>query len=204
MKLGKFTLAWDWQHSAVVIGSAAGGAVVNYLETQPVNLLLTALLSFQWSQEKPFVFGSLYAAAAAVLALAKHTFISVTPPISPDSVQRGTVDVPKPTSFLPPAIKRTAMGVAVVVFAAYVVAACSLLTSTKFPQDILAEYTCVQTQVEAGDTNPVSIVAACALQEEQIVLDAMTALLGSASWRAAHPAEAAKIGAIPGVHWTRK
>jgi hypothetical protein len=204
MKLGKFTLAWDWQHTAVVIGSAIGGALTAYLQTQPLDQVLVALTSGSWKQMQPLVMGALVAVAGALVALAKHTFISVTPPISPDSVQRGTVDVPKPTSFLPPAIKRTAMGVAVVVFAAYVVAACSLLTSTKFPQDILAEYTCVQTQVEAGDTNPVSIVAACALQEEQIVLDAMTALLGSASWRAAHPAEAAKIGAIPGVHWTRK
>jgi hypothetical protein len=64
---------------------------------------------------------------------------------------------------------------------------CGLFGSTKFPQDVLALYTCVQTEVEAGVTTVGTIAAACMIQEEQLVADAIAALLASKSWVHAHP-----------------
>jgi hypothetical protein len=74
-----------------------------------------------------------------------------------------------------------------VAIVAVVLMGCGLLTSAKFPKDILAEYECVQTQVEAGDTNVANIMAACLIEEEQIVADALSALLSSKKWVAEHP-----------------
>lgn len=65
--------------------------------------------------------------------------------------------------------------------------ACGLLHSTQFPQDVLAEYTCVQNQVETGDTNVATIMAACLIQEEKIVEDAISGLLSSPKWVGEHP-----------------
>lgn len=56
-----------------------------------------------------------------------------------------------------------------------------------FPNDILQEYECVQKQVEAGNTNVGSIVIACKLPEEQIVVDAINSLLNSPKWVGEHP-----------------
>src|ERR1700690_1671707 len=108
MKLGKFTIAWDWQHSAVVIGSAIIGALTAYLQTQPLDQLLVALTSGSWTKLQPIVMGALVAVAGSLIALAKHTFVIPTPPDAPTSPTTGTAPKP-PTSFLPPVAKRLAV-----------------------------------------------------------------------------------------------
>jgi hypothetical protein len=72
---------------------------------------------------------------------------------------------------------------------------CGLLGSVKFPQDVLSLYECVQTQVEAGQTNVGVIASACLIQEEQLVADAIAGLLASKSWVAAHPDKAPALTA---------
>ena len=108
MKLGKFTIAWDWHHSAIVIGSAISGALVAYLQTQPLDQLLVALTSGSWAKLQPIVMGALVAVAGSLLALAKHTFVVPTPPDAPASTTTSSAPKP-PTSFLPPAVKRVAL-----------------------------------------------------------------------------------------------
>ena len=82
----------------------------------------------------------------------------------------------------------------ILVLSVYMVG-CGLFGSVKFPQDVLALYECVQTQVEAGQTNVGVIVQACLIQEETLVADAIAALLASKSWVAAHPEKTAPLTA---------
>lgn len=67
------TVVWDLQHTLILIGSTIGGAVIGYLESQQPASIIDALQS--WTTAKPLVFGALYAALAALLALAKNTFL---------------------------------------------------------------------------------------------------------------------------------
>jgi hypothetical protein len=78
---------------------------------------------------------------------------------------------------------------ALTVPAVIALAGCALFGNTKFPQDVLSIYECVQTQVEAGQTNVGTIAAACLIQEEQLVADAIAALLASKTWVRDHPAQ---------------
>ena len=122
MKLGKYTVKFDWQHWALLGGSAAVGALVTYFESIPTAQFISGLQS--WTTAQPLLWGALVAVGGALLTMAKHTFLTEVPPVSPDSVQRGTVDVPKPTSFLPPpANKRVARFVGAIAMAAVVTSA---------------------------------------------------------------------------------
>lgn len=97
------TVKFDRHHWAILICSTLGGALVAYFEQQSPGNLIAALQS--WATAKPLVMGAVFAAVAALVALAKQTFLVTPAPKSPDAVQRGTnVSVREP-----PASKRVAL-----------------------------------------------------------------------------------------------
>lgn len=194
----------DYHHWLILGASAAVGAIMAYLQSQQPGDIIQALGS--WTTAKPLVFGALSAAVMAILALAKQSFVS-TPPAPPAS---GSGSPPK-TKFFPetlihektPPPDNAAFSVlrksGVFAVALFVIVLVACLPS-QFPQDILAEYNCVRTQVEGGITNVGQIAIACRIQEEQIILDAINALLSSKSWVAEHPDLAVKMHATMKEH----
>ena len=90
-KLGSMQISWDLQHSLIMVGSTVGGAVLGYLESQPTTSLIAALGS--WSTAKPLLFGALSVAIAALISLAKQTFVV---PAAPTQGSHGGPQLPKP------------------------------------------------------------------------------------------------------------
>ena len=90
-KLGSMQISWDIQHSLIMIGSTVGGAVLGYLESQPTTTLIAAFGS--WDTAKPVVFGALSVAIAALISLAKQTFVV---PAAPTQGSHGGPQLPKP------------------------------------------------------------------------------------------------------------
>jgi len=63
---------------------------------------------------------------------------------------------------------------------------CSALKSPNLPPDIANIELCIQSAVESGQTDPVTIALSCYPGEQQFVVDFINALINS-SWAKDHP-----------------
>lgn len=108
-RIMKYAVQWDIQHTLVLLGTTIGGAITAFLTSQPSLPMFEALLSFQWKQEQPFVYGAIYASLAALLALAKQTFLTTPPTVTelPGPMFRAPAKPPGP----PTAARRTLLTV---------------------------------------------------------------------------------------------
>lgn len=112
-------MKFDWSrvqpelmHFVILVGTAFGGAVLGYFQSQPTVSIFEALQS--WTTAKPLVFGALFAGVTAVIALAKQSFIS--PPAPPPAATLGGSKPPKKeTVILPPNAARMALAGALMV-----------------------------------------------------------------------------------------
>lgn len=70
---------------------------------------------------------------------------------------------------------------------------CALLKSSNLPSDLQKNYTCVQTEIEKGDTRFASIEAACLPDQEELLVSILTTLIGSTQFGAEHASQLAAL-----------
>ncbi len=149
----------DWQHIAITAGSAFLGAAVGYLEQQDPVALLGSFDS--WAHAKPLVLGFVYAGIAAVIALAKKSFVQqgpdAPPPVAgkteflPRSVPPPPADTPVDGMIFPKPPKtmmRTAFAVSLVCSALTLVTGCGTTWWANFQKDPVSQVTSFVQTVE--------------------------------------------------------
>ena len=109
MTFRTFKISLDYQHYFALFGLPILTAGVAYLTVQDPAKLFAALLSFDWSQEKPYVYGVLFAMFTMLIGLIKKSIIvPIDPPPSAGAVNDGrAVGIGKSTIIPAPPLRMT-------------------------------------------------------------------------------------------------